>query len=70
MKSTAVHGNATKVEQLRANDESSAEFLMYDEAAARKYVSTLVKIMKTTTSDARAQYFAVSRYAPTAFADK
>ncbi|CAM9887279.1 unnamed protein product [Ectocarpus sp. 4 AP-2014] len=51
----------TEVEQLRANDESAVEFLMHDEAAAKKYVSTLVKIMKTTTSDARAQYFAVSR---------
>lgn len=51
----------TQVEQLRANDETPVDFLAHDEADARKYVSTLVKIMKTTTADARAQHFAVSR---------
>lgn len=51
-----------QVEHLRANDESPVEFLMHDDAEAKKYVSTLVKVMKTTTSDARAQHFAVSRY--------
>lgn len=50
------------MEQLRANDETPVEFLVHEEADARKYVSTLVKVMKTTTSDARAQHFAVSRY--------
>lgn len=50
------------MEQLRANDETPVDFLMHDEAEAKKYVSTLVKIMKTTTSDARAQHFAVSRW--------
>lgn len=51
----------SQVEHLRASDESPVEFLMHDEPEAKNYVATLVKIMKTTTSDARAQHFAVSR---------
>eukprot|EP00903_Cladosiphon_okamuranus_P020575 g18886.t1 len=51
----------SEVEQLRANDETPVDFIAHDEVEAKKYVSTLVKIMKTTTSDARAQHFAVSR---------
>lgn len=46
---------------MRASDETPVEFLMHDESEAKKYVSTLVKVLKTTTADARAQHFAVSR---------
>ena len=49
------------MEQLRSNDETPVEFLLHNEKEAKKYVSTLVKLMGGTTGDARAQHFAVSR---------
>lgn len=50
-----------QVEILRANDETPVMFIMQNEGEARKYVSLLLKLMGGTTSDARAQHFAVSR---------
>lgn len=49
------------MEQLRAHDETPVEFLLHDEKEAKKYVSILLKLMGGSTSDARAQHFAVSR---------
>lgn len=48
---------------LQASDESPVEYLVHNEAEARKYVRLLMKLMGNLTSDTRAQHFAVSRYA-------
>ncbi|CAM9186984.1 unnamed protein product [Sphacelaria rigidula] len=50
-----------EVEMLQASDESPVEYLVHNEAEARKYVRLLMKLMGNLTSDTRAQQFAVSR---------